>query len=427
MQEMGKQMYAPVRHPLRTIGAVAAVGAALLATLPPAHATRSNDAITAITLVEYYGTFGTFPAGLSKLYADYLKASGVTVKHTSYDYTSYTQKVLQLAQTQSLPDVLVFDPSQMPLLASTGAVQPIDDFVKGWGQGGSYFPGAIAESTYQGKLYGLPVGLNDLALQYNTAMFAAAGIKSPPTTFAELAKDAALLTKGSVHGIGIDLSQDGTNYTDATWFQPFLYSAGGSILHANGTAGVQSLSFIKSLITSGSMPKDVISWGGGTASTNFDGKKLAMIIDGPWELAGHEAKKIPYAVAPLPVAGLGNKPTSWLGGEMWLITATDPARRQAAWNFLKFSQAPGELATFDGTIGYLPARKDAQAPVLARYPKLQAFAAELPYAYSRATGLGKNYSLALAALSKAVQGYIAGGATAQGALNTAASKIAALH
>jgi len=420
-------MISPARHPLRTIGAAAALGAVLLAGLPSAHATRSKDAITTITLDEYYGTFGTFPQGLGKLYADYKKASGVTVKHTAYDFTSYTQKVLQLAQTQSLPDVLVFDPSEMPLLASTGAVQPIDDFVKGWGQRGSYFPGSIAESTYQGKLYGLPVGLNDLALQYNTAMFAAAGIKSPPGTFAELAKDAALLTKGTVHGIGIDLSQDGTNYTDATWYQPFLYGAGGSLLHPNGAGGVQALTFIKSLITSGSMAKDVISWGGGTASTNFDGKKVAMIIDGPWELAGHDAKKIPYATAPLPVAGPVNKPTSWLGGEMWLITATDPARRQAAWNFLKFSQIPGELSTFDGTIGYLPARRDALQPVLAGNAKLQPFAAELPYAYARAAGLGKNYSLALADLSKAVQGYLAGSDTAQGALNAAASKIAALH
>lgn len=420
-------MFAPRQHRLRAIGAAAALSAVVLTGLPAAHATRSKAAISTITVAEYYGNFGTFPAGLTRLYGDYKKASGVTVKDTAYAFESYTQKVLQLAQTQSLPDVLVFDPSVMPLLASTGAVQPIDDFVKGWGQRGSYFPGAISESTYGGKLYGLPVGLNDLALQYNTAMFAAAGIKSAPKTFAELAHDASLLTRGTVHGIGIDLSQDGTNYTDATWYQPFLYSAGGDLQHVNGAAGVQALTFMKSLIASGAMPKDVVSWRSGTASVNFDGKRLAMIVDGPWELAGHDAKKIPYAVAPLPVAGPGNKPTSWLGGEIWMITATDPARRQAAWNFLKFSQIPGELATFDGTIGYLPARTDALKPVLARYPRFAAFAAELPYAYARAATLGKNYSLAIADLSLAVQAYLTGNATANGALDSAAGKIAKLH
>lgn len=420
-------MFTLARHPLRTIGAAAAVATVLLTGLPAAHALRSRSAITEITVDEYYGNFGTFPAGLTKLYGDFKKASGVTVKDTAYDFASYTQKVLQLAQTQSLPDVLVFDPSVMPQLAGTGTVQPIDDFVKAWGQRGTYFPGSIAESTYRGKLYGLPVGLNDLALQYNTAMFAAAGIKSPPKTFAELAKDATLLTKGNVHGIGIDLSQDGTNYTDATWYQPFLYSAGGTLQHVNGAAGVQSLTLMKSLITSGAMSRDVISWRSGTASVNFDGKRLAMIVDGPWELAGHDAKKIPYAIAPLPVAGPGNKPTSWLGGEMWMITATDPARRQAAWNFLKFSQMPGELATFDATIGYLPARSDALKPVLAKHPEFTAFANELPYAYARAATLGTNYTLAVADLSQAVQAYLTGNSSANAALDTAAGKIAKLR
>ena len=56
-----------------------------------------------------------------------------------YDFTNYVSKVLQLAQTASLPDLLIFDGPLVPLLASTDTIKPIDSYLKSWSQQGQYF------------------------------------------------------------------------------------------------------------------------------------------------------------------------------------------------------------------------------------------------------------------------------------------------
>ena len=66
------------------------------------------------------------------------------------------------------------------------------------------------------------MGTNGVALILQHHAVQERGISSPPKTFAELERDAKLLTKGHVHGFGIDLSQDGTNYTDANTLLPLL-------------------------------------------------------------------------------------------------------------------------------------------------------------------------------------------------------------
>ena len=131
-------MPTPSIHPLRLGGAVLLIGALVCSGLNTTHAHPAGAAITTITVAQDYGNFASFPAGM-KLYSDY-KRHRRDGQGNGLRFHQLYQKVLQLAQTQSLPDVLVFDPSVVPQLAGTDTVKPIDGYRESWGQQGHILP-----------------------------------------------------------------------------------------------------------------------------------------------------------------------------------------------------------------------------------------------------------------------------------------------
>ena len=135
---------------------------------------------------------------------------------------------------------------------------------------------------------------------------------------------------------------------------PFLWQAGGTEFDStrnralfNSEAGVQALTLWKMIYDQEDFSKVGIGHDMG-----FVSGKLAMIMDGPWDLPRfRQAKEIDWAVAPLP-AGPGGRAT-YLAGEQLTIfrQSSHPA---AAWTFVKWMLRPDVQARFSETSGYLP-------------------------------------------------------------------------
>jgi len=211
-----------------------------------------------------------------------------------------------------------------------------------------FYSGTTSLFTYQHKLYAIPRDEDVLGLFYNKAMFAKAGIKSPPATWAQLETDAKLLThpKAHVYGIGIDPSE--------SYWEEFVLQAGGSIYNPstnkmtlNTKAALSGFSYYIDLYRKGYavQPSQVgATWSG----ESFGIGRVAMTIEGGWLISSlaQDWPTIHYAIAPLPKGPVNNDTLTFPVG--WAISksAPDPA---AAWDLVNYLTDQGQPAWDAGT------------------------------------------------------------------------------
>jgi multiple sugar transport system substrate-binding protein len=121
------------------------------------------------------------------------------------------QQFLTRLASSDTPDIIYVDRQQIATLAAQGALQPLDQCVSDQSIDTSqYNKAAIAEVTYQGKLYALPEFTNQRTLIVNDVAAADAGIKPTDvqtTDWAKLkvvAKKMTRVSGGQVTRIGFD-------------------------------------------------------------------------------------------------------------------------------------------------------------------------------------------------------------------------------
>jgi ABC-type glycerol-3-phosphate transport system substrate-binding protein len=118
----------------------------------------------------------------------------------------------------------------------------------------------------------------------------------------------------------------------------------------------------------------------------FASKKLAMILDGPWNLPRYRAMKgIDWGVAPLP-AGPSCRAT-YLAGEQ-LVVFRQSSHPREAWQFIKWMLDPETQARFSMRSGYLPVRKSVldrkdYVDFLSADPALKAFVEQMAMGRAR--------------------------------------------
>ena len=255
-------------------------------------------------------------------------------------------------------------------------------------------PAALRYTSYKGDQCSLPMLSDAYGLYYNTSMFKAAGITSPPRTFSELEADAKKLTKknpdGSLKVVGFDPLQafyesyaiDYGIYSGASW-----YSSSGKSALASDTRWAQLLQWQKSFADwygYNALTKWFQTVGGAnsefSASNAFETGKVAMELDGEWRVAfiasDHAKIHSDYATAPFPVADnvASDYGAGQIGGTIIGIPkgAADSADAWAVVKYLALgTQAEerlGELLKNVPTT--FPALKD---PVLAGDPNFKTF------------------------------------------------------
>jgi multiple sugar transport system substrate-binding protein len=140
----------------------------------------------------------------------------------------------------------------------------------------------VAETTYNGKLYALPLATNTVAIFYNKTLVHQAGITTLPTTWAQFAADAKKTARGSDLGF-VFSGQAGPG--QATWqFDPWSWSNGGSMLAPDAPPSVQALTFLTGLVKDGAAPKDVVNWSQVQPIQEFEAGKAAFCENGPWNI-----------------------------------------------------------------------------------------------------------------------------------------------
>ena len=285
----------------------------------------------------------------------------VKINYQSVPFGDAQNKFKTAAQSGSgAPDILRAEVAWVPEFASLGYLYALDGTPL---LDGNYLPTPLSSNVYDGKTYGVPQVTDTLGLMYNKKLFAKAGIDAPPATWEEVAADAKLLKqKAKVDGIYINAG--------GYFLLPFIYGEGGDLVDVdakqivvNSDANIAGITTAQDLIKSGAAVKPDAADSYGTMMTLFKAGKVAMIVNGPWEVAAVSSDPKfggfeNLGIAPIPAGSAGQGAP--VGGHNYVIySGMDEAKADAAIAFVKFMSSPESEAFIANELGLLPGNADA--------------------------------------------------------------------
>jgi multiple sugar transport system substrate-binding protein len=147
-----------------------------------------------------WGTFET-SAQMAPVIAAYEKANpSATVIYDLKSYDTYEQELLQAFASGTGPDVYEIHNDWLPKYQQY--LQPAPSSVIDVQQLNNNFAPVVANDFIgsDGKIYALPLSIDDIALYYNKDILGGAGIATPPKTWDELDADVKLITKQNSTG-----------------------------------------------------------------------------------------------------------------------------------------------------------------------------------------------------------------------------------
>jgi N,N'-diacetylchitobiose transport system substrate-binding protein len=361
------------------LSAVAAVCAATVITLTGcasggSGSSSSSSAVPATLTVWRMGASVpsevTWMNGVeSEFHKDYPAYKNTKIKVVWIPWTNATNDFTNaLTSDKNAPDITEIGNTETPTEASVGALANIASNVDSWSNKSDVVTGMLANDTSNGKIYAVPWFGGVRGVWYNKAQFAAAGITSTPTTWAELTADAKKLMTKYPGTYGIDAP---TNNTDA--IASFIWGAGGQIAAESGgkwTADLTSaaseagIKEYESLYTSGLSPKAYIGQTelgnpgatSGGANSDFALGKLDLYIDGPWaqaEFPANAKDKSDWASFPIPSENGPNPAPAFAGGSDLAVWATSKYQT-ADWDLIQVMDSETNSTNFANLQGFFP-------------------------------------------------------------------------
>ncbi|MBV9635343.1 MAG: sugar ABC transporter substrate-binding protein [Methylobacteriaceae bacterium] len=390
-----------------------ALGASVLA-ITLGAAGMSHGA--SLTEMDYF-TETTGNAAMEKILAACTAETGIKVERQAVPYPQLVEKVLLAATSNSLPDLIMMDNSDVAQLAEGGMIVPLADV--GVSTEG-FTPSLVAIGNYKGKNYSLQTAVNTLALWYNVDILRAAGVE-PPKTWDELRATAKKLTKGQVYGFVFPAvaTEEGTFHAS-----PFVWSNGGDFTKLNSPQAVEAVTFLADLVNDGSVSKSVVTWAGDDANEQFVAGRAAMSIGGSWHIPENsKVANLHYAIVPLPVPHAGDQIKVPVGGEVWSVSAS--ADKATAKRMLDCLGSDKMVLQWAEDRNYVPGKPAVLDQYKKDNPGMAPFVSSTAGAVSRTSVLGTKYPKYSAAFSAAEQAVIIGSKTAQAALDEAQQTAAA--
>lgn len=238
------------------------------------------------------------------------------------EYTS-TRLTAAFASGQG-PDIFWVSPGDFLRYVGNGILEPMDNHLTE-AQIADLVPAARDKVSVYGRVYGVPVELEPLAVFYDKDLFDEKGL-SVPETWDELVEVAKALTTPERYGLIIEPAAD--FYQLFTWY-PFLWSAGGDVVDEGWTKAligseeaIASMQFWSDLVnvhkvsptSQPSAANDVAMLGSGFG---------AMQVTGVWAVRVLEDQypEVNYGVFPVPPRERDGESVTVTGGWMQVVNA----------------------------------------------------------------------------------------------------------
>lgn len=334
--------------------------------------TASTGDAEAVTIWYYWETEG-HQVALDQVIQDYNASQDqyeVTAKYVPF--ADFKKQLSIGASADELPDIAILDSPDHASYVEMGIFEDLT----GKFDVSSYYEGTVNSCTVDGKLYGVPFGVNCLALYYNEDLLNAAGC-DVPTTWDELMETAKALTTDNVTGLALCSVQ---NEEGTFNFVPWLWSTGATSYDINNENGIRALTFIQSLIDEGVMSKECINWTQGDVMNQFISGNVAMMENGPWQIPTMqaEAPDLNWKVTLIPK---DVEYSSVLGGENYAVISGRNV--DGALDFLTYATSEEQVKFMMDKFGYISADKTIAENQFEADSPYQPFVEELNYAMPR--------------------------------------------
>ncbi|MBD2361013.1 ABC transporter substrate-binding protein [Anabaena minutissima FACHB-250] len=345
-------------------------------------------------------------------------------------------KILAAVVGNAPPDLLWFNPTITGQLVELGALISVDEMLSKSPIKDEIDPTLYSSMEYQGKLWSVPFATNNVGIFYRPSLFKAAGIKAIPRTWDEFRQVAKQLTRdidgdGQIDQYGMFLPLGKGEFTVFTWL-PFMWSGGGELVSGDGhsAAGVMlpenpgaiaALQFWRNLVEDGSTMLSGPERGYETDPL-LSGK-VAMQINGPWNLGQLQTTDIDFGVFPLPV---NQNPATSIGGENLFFFKTTPERQKAAFKFAEYTMSEEFQTEIALAAGYLPinlkSRESAKyQEFVQRLPQVKVFLEQAKYGRSRPIFPG--YNRISDSIGRAVEAVVLGQSSPKEALQASQQRL----
>ncbi|CAN5347581.1 extracellular solute-binding protein [soil metagenome] len=311
---------------------------------------------------------------------------GVKIDHVGQttDSAAYTQLLQAAFQAGSGPDVIMMQPANDGVYIYADALTPLDGIVK---------PDVLKQvvglpdTTVDGKVYGIPSGIQSMVVYYNKALFAKAGLdpEAPPTDFKGL-MDAAKALKAA--GITPFAGGNGSTGDLSVWVYSNLFPELGTTQDALDV-GANKIKFTDPVVVntlqeyvdiykegyfdSGVLTKDlgagIADFSAGTGAMSFNiATLLPYVADGNGDSTAGGVGADNLGVIPR----LGDNYVPVGAAVAWTIPSFSKNQQLAADYISELSSTKTQQAMFDN-FGWLPANTAADTsggPSL-KYPAMK--------------------------------------------------------
>lgn len=373
------------------IGIVVVMLALILAGCGGTGGGGTTPTTSPVTLTYWY-TEGTSETPVIQQLIQQFQQQNPTIKiNAQYKPFGQTQAAFATAaQAGKAPDILRSDVGWVTQFASLRYLLNIDQYVS-QSDLSDYLSAPLAYDKYQGHLYGLPQVTDFLALLYNKAVLAKAGITTPPATMADFEADAIKIVQTKAAKYGFETS--GASY----FALPFLWAFGGGMIDpsnnvlVNNSGSVAGLSFLLKLQNTDKVMPPKVDFNNGYNNMVNDLKsgQTAMIFNGPWEVSNiltgsaFTSNSSNLGIAGIPT-GPGGQTGSPVGGQSYVIYA-GTAHPAEAYKFISFMSSSASQIAIAKANHTLPTRQSAyqdatvsQDPVISGFYKIRNTAVNRP-------------------------------------------------
>ncbi|WP_395675266.1 ABC transporter substrate-binding protein [Inquilinus sp.] len=288
----------------------------------------------------------------------------------------YFPKLATQLVGRSAPDIFQLEPNSFADFVQRGATLPLDELMPKPIDAAGIGRDLLDLCALDGKVWGIPHGLNSFALMYDTAVFKAAGIAPPDdkTSWDDYAERMVELTKAA----GRDQywgSCDGSGYSYA--FQVWLRQRGADLFTADRALGFNQdhaagwFAYWDGMRKRGGcVPADIAALSPDSTITQMpliQGKAATSLAFSNQIVGMQAATTVPLALTMFPNGGAGAKPGQFYRpASSWSIYARSKAPEAAA-AFIAFFLNDPEAAKILGVergVPMAPATRELILPTL---------------------------------------------------------------
>lgn len=304
-----------------------------------------------------------------KLAAEYEKKTGIKVEVVPVGTLKQQEKLTLDGPAGKGPDLVTWPHDQLGVAVIKGLIQPVEVDASVTAQ---YDEAAISALTLDGKLMGLPLATESIALIYNKKL-----MPNAPATFEELYQFAKANTKPAEKKYGVLF--EGSNL----YFSHFLIKAnGGYIFKDEGgklnpediglanEGAVKAYTEIAKWYNEGLIPKGL---NGSVLDGLFKEGKVAAVINGPWAVNDYKSAGLDIGVVPIPKVG-GKDAQTLIGVKGFYLSAYSKYPKQAT-ELMQFLTSKEALKGRFEAMGEIPPHKELlNDPAIKNDPIVNGFA-----------------------------------------------------